>query len=322
MRIAIFGTGSALKDFLSILPDAVTVVGLGDNNQDVQGLQKEGYDIYSAEAFAGLDCDLMVIAARGVDSIRSQLIGLGVAAEKIAAFYPSYSKQLAEIANADINKINTQLSMTIPNAQISTMYLWPETEQSTSVASTDDFVRSQTLKLFAERINSQGIQGSIAELGVYQGELSAMLNALFPDRDLRLFDTFEGFSEKDISSEKKANFSGAALGDFANTSVNLVMSKMPFADKVSIYKGFFPDSIGDLEDSFALVSLDVDLYEPTLAGLEWFYARLSKGGGIFVHDYNNRRYMGVRSAVETFLKSSDASAMPLADFAGSIVILK
>ncbi len=49
---------------------------------------------------------------------------------------------------------------------------------------------------------------------------------------------------------------------------------------------------------------------------------LSKGGFIFVHDYNNRRYMGVRDAVDAFLRNSGAVAMPLPDFAGSIVIAK
>ncbi|MEG3087164.1 hypothetical protein [Sphingomonas sp. PB4P5] len=53
-----------------------------------------------------------------------------------------------------------------------------------------------------------------------------------------------------------------------------------------------------------------------------FYERLSRGGYIFVHDYNNRRYMGVRSAVDQFLKTSGAACVPLPDFAGSVIIAK
>jgi O-methyltransferase len=82
------------------------------------------------------------------------------------------------------------------------------------------------------------------------------------------------------------------VGDFVNTSVDLVMKKMAHPAKVRIVQGYFPESLQDLDDTFAFVSLDVDLYQPISAGLEWFYDRLSRGGYIFVHDYNNRRYRG------------------------------
>jgi O-methyltransferase len=68
--------------------------------------------------------------------------------------------------------------------------------------------------------------------------------------------------------------------------------------------------------------LDVDLYAPTLAGLEYFYPRLAIGGIMFVHDYNNLRYKGVKSAVDKFQKMTSCVSMPIADCAGSIVILK
>jgi O-methyltransferase len=39
---------------------------------------------------------------------------------------------------------------------------------------------------------------------------------------------------------------------------------------------------------YALVNLDADLYNPTKAGLEYFYPHLSPGGVIFIHDYNHK----------------------------------
>ena len=41
-------------------------------------------------------------------------------------------------------------------------------------------------------------------------------------------------------------------------------------------------------EKFAFVSLDTDLYKPTLAGLEFFWPRMSKGGFIFIHDFGLR----------------------------------
>lgn len=77
-----------------------------------------------------------------------------------------------------------------------------------------------------------------------------------------------------------------------------------------------------MEDTFAFVSIDVDLHDPTLASLEYFYPGLAKGGFTFVHDYNNRHSMGVRQAVDAFLARIDAAAIPLPDFAESIVVVK
>jgi O-methyltransferase len=70
------------------------------------------------------------------------------------------------------------------------------------------------------------------------------------------------------------------------------------------------------------VSLDVDLYKPTLAGLEYFYPRLSVGGCIFIHDYNNRRFKGVRKAVEEFTDATGATLVQLPDFAGTAILSK
>ncbi|MEI3169120.1 MAG: TylF/MycF/NovP-related O-methyltransferase [Lachnospiraceae bacterium] len=58
----------------------------------------------------------------------------------------------------------------------------------------------------ANRIKEQDIPGSIAELGVYRGDIAWQLNALFPERELLLFDTFQGFDAKDVKTEKNVLF--------------------------------------------------------------------------------------------------------------------
>lgn len=319
--VAIFGTGSALKDFLSILPEGVSVAGLGDNDASRHGQSIEGHLIYSAANFARLDCTRFVIAARAVDPIRTQLEGLGVPAEKISAYYPSYSQSLGEVINRDIEALNGDLGLRLPAAGLATIYLWPDDSPGSSDIATD-FVRRQSFRLAAERIERLGVVGNVAELGVYQGEQAAFLNRIFPERNLHLFDTFQGFSAKDLGAEKQGGYSVAVTSDFQNTSVELVLSKMENREKVIVHPGFFPGTAKYVEDTFVFVSINVDLHDPTLAGLEYFYPRLAKGGFIFVHDYNNRRYMGVRKAVDAFLARIDAAAIPLPDFAGSIVLVK
>ncbi len=54
-----------------------------------------------------------------------------------------------------------------------------------------------------------------------------------------------------------------------------------------IKQGFFPESLGGLEDTFAFVSIDVDFEDSIYEELRYFYPRKEKGGYIFVHDYNS-----------------------------------
>ena len=70
------------------------------------------------------------------------------------------------------------------------------------------------------------------------------------------------------------------------------------------------------------MSIDADLYAPVLAGLRWFYDRLSPGGYVLVHDYNNAAFAGARAAVREFQEASGAGVIPLPDWGGTAVIVR
>ena len=171
--------------------------------------------------------------------------------------------------------------------------------------------RINFLKSFAKECKDKSIEGDIAEVGVFQGDFAKHMNALFAAKTLYLFDTFEGFDKRDLDSESrevKEYFSEGHLGD---TSIELVMSKMPNPSKVVIKKGYFPQTAAGLENErFCFVNLDPDLYEPILAGLEFFYPRLSRGGVILIHDYFNSAYPGVKRAVDEFCTKHNIFAIP------------
>ena len=95
---------------------------------------------------------------------------------------------------------------------------------------------------------------------------------------------------------------------------------MPFPDQCIPVKGFFPESAKGIEDSFVLVSLDADLYDPIYAGLHFFFPRLVKGGYILIHDFNNDNYKGARKAVEQFCSEQGLNFVPLPDSGGSAII--
>ena len=184
-----------------------------------------------------------------------------------------------------------------------------------------DYIRLSALELISNEINKNGVKGNVAELGVYKGKFARYINQYFPDRLLYLFDTFEGFDNRDVAKEKQENFSSGEQ-DFSDTSVNAVLQLMPFPQKCQPVKGFFPESAHGIDDKFVFVSLDADLYEPIYSGLQFFYPRLVRGGYIFIHDFNNDLYKGSRKAVEQFCNEQNIGFFPLPDSGGSAIIAR
>ena len=190
-----------------------------------------------------------------------------------------------------------------------------------SVGLKDYEPRSAVLELMSREIYRYGIEGSAAELGVYQGDFAKLINHYFPDRKLYLFDTFEGFDEKDAEADRAGQYSGADF-DFSETSEELVLGKMEHKENCIIRKGWFPATAEGIDDRFCFVSLDADLYQPILAGLEFFYPRLVRWGVIMVHDFNNEGYSGVRQAVREFCEKNSTNYVCLPDICGSAVIVR
>jgi hypothetical protein len=144
---------------------------------------------------------------------------------------------------------------------------------------------------------TQNLPGDIAELGVYRGGSAKLICLLKGDRRLHLFDTFEGMPTV------RADVDRHRAGDFADTSVEGVREYLGTFAGVEFYPGLFPGSARALSGAptrFSLVHLDVDIYESTKAGLEFFYPRLVAGGMMVSHDYRSRGCPGVRKAFDEF----------------------
>ena len=186
----------------------------------------------------------------------------------------------------------------------------------------NDYVRSASLELVAHEIQRNEVMGSVAELGVYRGDFAMLINRVFPDRTLYLFDTFEGFDEADVKCEIREGYSSGTQ-DFSDTSLEIVLGKMLHMEKCVVKKGSFPQTTEGLEEErFAFVSVDADLYQPIYEGLKFFYPRLSRGGAIFIHDFNNVEYKGAAQAVREYCAKEGISYFPLCDNCGTAVIVK
>lgn len=167
----------------------------------------------------------------------------------------------------------------------------------------------------------QGLSGAVAEGGVYAGEFAAVINEVFPNRKLHLFDTFEGFDKRDIEVERTKKFSSDLYDEgflsIKGFSLDKLLDRMPHPDNIVIHKGYFPNTVlGDNEldqEQFVFVNLDFDLYKPTKAGLEFFYPRLVQGGIILIHDYFSESLLGPSQAVNEYTKAMHAPFFAIGD---------
>lgn len=190
------------------------------------------------------------------------------------------------------------------------------------VYETADIIRTGTFSLIADEIHARSLDGAVAELGVAQGKFARVINALFPEKTLHLFDTFEGFPESDALVDKENNFSNTKPEWYADIDINGILKSMRYPEKCILHKGYFPETAQGLEESFCFVNIDCDLYKPILAGLEYFYPRLVKGGYIFVHDYRSKYFTGVKAALNEFAEKNNISYCVIPDNTGTAVIVK
>ena len=93
-------------------------------------------------------------------------------------------------------------------------------------------------------------------------------------------------------------------------------------NKVILKKSWVPDSFEGVEDTFSFVHLDMDLYQPMLAALEFFWNKVSVGGMICLHDYFHPELPGVKKAVADFERSQGLKLAKVSDSGCSIIIIK
>ncbi len=142
---------------------------------------------------------------------------------------------------------------------------------------------------FAEALRAEG---DVAEVGVYEGGTALFLYDWMRgmDKELYLFDNFLG-----VQPTAEDYPLGIPEGWYEGGEEK-VREFFKDEGEVHIVVGDCVETIKGFEDkTFCFVHLDVDLYVPTKACLEFFPERMSKGGVIMVHDY--RELVGVSKAV-------------------------
>lgn len=151
-----------------------------------------------------------------------------------------------------------------------------------------------------------GSEGELAECGCWRGHSAFMLARIVEARGIsafHVFDSFEGLSEygeKDQGGMAPANqrLADARRRHFAADIEGVQRTLAPF-DFVHLYKGWIPERFPAIADRrFKFVHIDVDLYQPYVDSIEFFYPRLFDGGVIVFDDYGSAGFPGARKAVD------------------------
>ena len=176
-----------------------------------------------------------------------------------------------------------------------------------------------------------GIAGARAECGVYAGTSTLLLcraaqtrDRAYAGEDLHLIDSFEGLAAPaDQDRFEAADGTLEAAMEKGGLAAPLDLVRNTFRDfpEVSFHRGWIPEVFSDLPATpWSFVHLDVDHYEPTHAGLAFFYPRLAPGGVIVCDDYGAPTFPGARRAWDRYCEANGVPYVVLDT--GQSVILK
>jgi O-methyltransferase len=204
--------------------------------------------------------------------------------------------------------------------------------------------RLQALVDAVRHCERAGIPGAFAECGVWRGgSVLAMILTLqglgTGDRDVYLYDTFEGMTEPtehDVSpidppaletwrdAEGKQERPWPQLFDadtFNEDAVRAMLAETGYPqERLHLVVGPVEETLpSGAPEALALLRLDTDWYESTRHELDHLYPRLAEGGVLIIDDYGH--WEGARRAVdEYFTEHGPRPMLTRIDYTGRIAV--
>lgn len=157
-------------------------------------------------------------------------------------------------------------------------------------------------------------EGAVVECGAYRGHssylLCKILKAADPSFDgtgYHVFDSFEGLSTP-IAEDKL----GAHVKGMLSAGLDVVQATLKDFPGIRYHRGWIPEIFKTLEEArYRFVHVDVDLVEPTVGAIEYFYPRLVPGGILVCDDYASVKWPGTKGAVDVFCAKTGARKLAL-----------
>lgn len=182
-----------------------------------------------------------------------------------------------------------------------------------------------------------GIEGDVVECGVWRGgSMQAIAWTLLAegatDRDLHLFDTFEGMPPPGEHDRRTRDGAPAeqlleqhdqshrvwAYATLDDVREGMAETGYP-AERVHLVPGMVEDTVpSQAPERISVLRLDTDWYASTKHGLEHLYPRLVPGGVLLLDDYG--AWEGARKATEEYLTTIDDELLLLPMAEGRIAL--
>ena len=189
-----------------------------------------------------------------------------------------------------------------------------------------DYTMTSPEKLYSlinavRHISRRKVEGDVVECGVWRGgSMHAVARCLAAEgdteRDLYLFDTFEGMTAPTENDVTTGGRTAQSLLDNAEKSalvwavatiedVRDGLTKVPYPqERIHLVKGPVEQTIpAGAPQRIALLRLDTDWYESTRHELEHLYERLVPDGVLIIDDYES--WQGSKKATDEFFATLD-----------------
>jgi O-methyltransferase len=162
-------------------------------------------------------------------------------------------------------------------------------------------------------VATKRIPGDTAECGVRFGKSTFFLLKAIgdPARAHHIFDSFAGLSETGDEDQPVTGIKAWSQGDIS-VEEQMARDNLARFPNCHFYKGWIPERFGEVADrTFALVHIDVDLFQPTLDALTFFYPRMARGGLLICDDYGFASCPGATKAFDEFFESRSECVIPI-----------
>lgn len=236
--------------------------------------------------------------------------------------YPDSSK--ASVSNVDIDKckhIVSQLSINHPEVLKENPHLFDPNVFAKMISYTKraravhSFVNeagiSNVINCSLDAANNE-IPGDFVEVGTLRGGIGIIMAGIIRefnlDKNLHIFDSFEGLSEPNKFDSKFDQYVWHQYRDYFSdhefdckcslAEVKDNFSKYDLNNIPKFYKGWIPDCFFEFKSPICCLRIDVDWHQATFDSLEALYQHVSSGGYVIIDDYNLE---GCKTAVDQFI---------------------